>query len=124
MGKQIIYLIDRQRKHYAKTCIDLAADDNVCIIQKKTRSLEQNSKLWAMLNDVSQQVEWYGRKLSTEDWKNVFSASLSQTDTVPGIDGGIVVLGQSTSKMTVSQMNDLIEIINAFGADKGVKFND
>lgn len=41
-----------------------------------------------------------------------------------GIDGGFVVLGQSTSKMTVGEMRDLIELINAFGAERGVKFSD
>ena len=68
--------------------------------------------------------DWYGRKLSAEDWKHVFTASLKQIDTVPGIDGGIVVLGQSTSKMTVSQMRDLIELINAFGAEHDVSWSD
>jgi len=77
-----------------------------------------------MLGEVSSQVEWYGRRLSAEDWKHVFTASLMQMDTVPGIDGGIVVLGQQTSKMTVTQMRDLIELIHAFGADKGVRFHE
>lgn len=124
MSKQTIYLIDKQRKSYAKQCIDQAPEDFICIIQKKTRSLDQNAKLWAMLGDVSRQVEWYGRKLSSEDWKHVFTASLSQMDTVPGIDGGIVVLGQSTSKMTISHMRDLIELISAFGAQHDVKWSE
>lgn len=124
MSIQRIFLIDRQRRLLAKECIDNAPEDYVCIIQKKTRTLEQNAKLWAMLNDVSSQVDWYGRKLSAEDWKHVFTASLSQMDTVPGIDGGIVVLGQSTSKMTIAQMRDMIELMNAFGADHDVKWKD
>lgn len=124
MSIQRVFLIDRQRKQLAKEMIDQAPEDHVCEVKKRTRSLEQNSKLWAMLSDVSNQVEWYSRKLSSEDWKHVFSASLMQMDTVPGIDGGIVVLGQSTSRMTISQMKDLIELITAFGADKGVNFSD
>lgn len=43
---------------------------------------------------------------------------------MPGIDGGFVVLGQSTSRMRVSEMRDLITIIHAFGAERGVKFSD
>ncbi|RAP72984.1 protein ninB [Candidatus Erwinia dacicola] len=43
---------------------------------------------------------------------------------MPGIDGGFVVLGQSTSKMRVSEMRDLIELISAFGAEHGVNFGD
>ena len=75
-----------------------------------------------MLTDVSKQVNWYGRKLTPEEWKHVFTASLSKQDVVPGIDGGFVVLGKSTSKMTKSEMAELQELIEAFGAQQGVRF--
>ena len=93
-------------------------------IQEDTRSLAQNRMLWACLHDVSQQVVWYGRKLDSESWKNIFSAALKKQETVPGIDGGFVVLGKSTSKMRVSEMRDLITIIHAFGAEHNVRFSD
>lgn len=75
-----------------------------------------------MLTDVSEQVEWYGRKLTPDDWKNVFTAALSKQDAVPGIEGGFVVLGKATSKMTKSEMAELQTLIEAFGAQRGVKF--
>ena len=94
-------------------------------IKEKTRSLDQNAKLWACLTDVSNQVNWHGRKLSTESWKCVFSASLKAQDVVPNIDGtGFVVMAQSTSNMTIKEMVDLIELIHAFGAQNGVIFHD
>lgn len=93
-------------------------------IQEDTRSLAQNRMLWACLHDVSTQVVWYGRKLDSESWKNIFSAAQHQQDTVPGINGGFVVLGKSTSKMRVSEMRDLITIIHAFGAEHDVRFSD
>lgn len=93
-------------------------------IQEESRSLAQNRMLWSCLHDVSQQVVWYGRKMDAESWKHVFSAALKQQETVPGINGGFVVLGQSTSKMRVSEMRDLITIIHAFGAEKNVRFSD
>ena len=94
-------------------------------IKAKTRSLDQNAKLWACLTDVSNQVNWHGRKLSPESWKCVFSASLKAQDVVPNIDGtGFVVMAQSTSNMTIKEMVDLIELIHAFGAQNGVIFHD
>ena len=111
-------------KQIAKQCIDQSSEDYFCIIQKKTRSLEQNSRLWALLTEVSDQVEWYGRKLTPEEWKHVFSAALSKQDVVPGLDGGFVVLGQSTSRMAIKEMCDLQELICAFGAERGVKFKE
>jgi NinB protein len=91
-------------------------------IKPSTRSLEQNARLWAMLTDISRQVDWYGRKLTPYDWKHMFTASLKKQDVVPGIDGGFVVLGASTSKMTKAEMCDLQTLMEAFGAEKGVRF--
>ena len=90
--------------------------------KENTRSLEQNSRMWAMLTEVSAQVEWYGQKLTPEEWKDVFTAAQKREKVVPGIDGGFVVLGQRTSKMTIKEMNDLMMLMEAFGADRGVKF--
>jgi hypothetical protein len=91
-------------------------------IRPETRSIAQNSRLWALLTDVSDQVDWYGQKLTPEEWKNVFSASLKKQKVVPGLDGGFVVMGQSTSKMTKAEMAEMQDLIEAFGADKGVIF--
>jgi hypothetical protein len=92
-------------------------------VRRETRSLAQNARLWAMLTDISEQVEWYGRKLSAEDWKHVFTAALTKQDVVPGIDGGFVVLGKATSKMTKAEMGELQELMEAFGAERGVRFS-
>lgn len=75
-----------------------------------------------MLADISAQVDWYGQKLTSEEWKDVFSASLKRTKVVPGLDGGFVVCGQSTSKMTKAEMCELQELMEAFGAEKDVRF--
>ena len=91
---------------------------------KPTRSNEQNDKMWAMLGEISAQVDWYGQKLTSEDWKAVFSSSLKGQRTVPGIDGGFVVFGARTSKMTVTEMMDMIALMEAFGAEHGVIFKE
>jgi len=106
--------------------IDMLAREahDLITIQEDTRSLAQNRMLWACLHDVSSQVVWYGKKLDPESWKHIFSASLKGQETVPGINGGFVVLGQSTSKMRVSEMRDLITLIHAFGAEQNVRFSD
>ena len=92
-------------------------------IKPETRSSAQNRRLWAMLRDVAGQVNWHGQKLADEDWKHVFSAALKRTRVCPGIDGGFVVLGQSTSQMTRAEMSEMQELIEAFGAQHGVRFS-
>jgi hypothetical protein len=101
----------------------MAGHKMVLEIKPQTRSLEQNARLWAMLDEISKQVDWYGRKLTAEEWKHVFTASLKKQDIVPGLDGGFVVLGLSTSKMTKAEMCDLQTLMEAFGAERGVRFS-
>ena len=86
------------------------------------RSLNQNRMMWANLEDIAQQVIWYGVKLTKEEWKDVLTAALKKQKVVPGIEGGFVVLGARTSKMTVPEMTELIELSTAFGTQQGVKF--
>ena len=92
-------------------------------IRPVTRSLAQNSLMWSCLTDISKQVDWYGVKMSPDDWKCVLTASLRKQRAVPGLDGGFVVVGLSTSKMTISEMSEMVELSHAFGADKGVNWS-
>ena len=101
----------------------MAGQQLVIEVKEKTRSNEQNARMWALLTEVSRQVDWYGQKLTAEEWKDVFSASLKKQKAVPGLDGGFVILGQRTSKMTVREMADLMTLIEAFGAEQGVRFS-
>ncbi len=77
-----------------------------------------------MLHDVAQQADWYVNRLSEDEWKDVFSAALKKQRVVPGLDGGFVVCGQRTSKMGKREFADLIELIYAFGAERGVAWSE
>ena len=93
-------------------------------VKPETRSLAQNRRLWAMLTDLSEQVDWYGQKLTQEEWKDVMTAALKKQKVVPGIDGGFVVIGARTSRMTKGEMAELQELMTAFGVEHGVVFRD
>lgn len=95
----------------------------VLSVKQAKRSNEQNKRLWAMLNEISKQVDWYGQKLTPEEWKDVFSAAMKRTKVVPGLDGGFVVCGQSTSRMTKGEMSEMQTLMEAFGAQRGVQFS-
>jgi len=127
VDKQKFMITSRHSLEHAFRSLNALGFERSYQIEAKpmTRTLEQNAKLWAMLTDISQQVNWHGQKLSQEDWKHIFSAALSQQRVVPNLDNnGFVVLGQSTSKMTVAQMTEMIELMHAFGAQNEVKFKD
>lgn len=93
-------------------------------LRAPTRSLLQNSRMWATLDEISAKVDWYGRKLSAESWKDIFTAALKRQEVVPGIDGGFVAIGAHTSEMTVSELSDLLELMTAFAAERGVVLSD
>ena len=126
-----VVLYNRQQAHTAIIATYEAAKEGlqagrklVLTLTDETRSLEQNRKMWSCLGEIADQVDWYGQKLTAEEWKWVLSASLKKQRAVPGIDGGFVVLGQSTSKMTIAEMSEMIELAVAFGAQQGAVFND
>ena len=94
-----------------------------CEFKSPRRSLDQNALMWARLSEIAKQVEWYGTHLTADDWKDVFSASLRKARVVPGIDtGSFVPLGMRTSDMTKEEMTNLLELIGAFAAERGVVF--
>lgn len=95
---------------------------------RSRRTLEQNSRMWAMLTDIAEQLPWSvdGKLvyISKEDWKDLLTAALDgEMRVAAGINGGIVLLGRSTRKMTIQQMSDLIEMMQAFGAERGIRFS-
>lgn len=123
MNKRIWKLTGEIAKKAACREILAAPEGYVVTLAEPTRTLDQNSLLWPLLTDVSKQVDWYGNKLTADEWKDVFSAALKKQKVVPGLDGGFVVCGQSTSRMSKREFSDLVELIYAFGAERGVVFS-
>lgn len=113
--------MDRQRAIQILQRVDLDAG-MVWSLREEARPDVFNRKMWAMLRDIARQVEWYGQKLSDEDWKHIFSASVQKQRAVPGLDGGFVVLGISTRKQSKRWFNDMFEVMEAFAAERGVRF--
>lgn len=121
MSKTAYRLVHAEaRRRAADACLD-APDGYIVSIKPPTRNLSQNALMWALLSDVAEQVDWHGNKLTPDEWKDVFSAAIHKQKVVPGIDGGFVVCGQRTSKMSKSEFSDLVELIHAFAAQQGVR---
>jgi len=79
-----------------------------------------------MLTDVAQQLPWHGQRLSADDWKLIFLSGLNQEmRLVPNINGnGFVNLGRSSSDLSKAEMGELMDLIEAFGAQHGVTFHE
>ena len=126
MSRALLVLAnDTIRRKAALWCEKLPKDTRVEFKGPK-RTIPQNDRMWAMCTDVSQQILWYGVKLSPEDWKLLFLDDLGrELRMAPSLDGkGFVNLGRSSSKLSIEEMTDLIELIFKRGAELGVVFSD
>ena len=92
------------------------------VFQEPKRTVDQNSRFWALLTAVSTQLKWHGQRLTPDDWKLIFMSGLNQElRLVPNIHGnGFVQLGRSSSKLSKAEMTELMALIEAFAAEHGV----
>lgn len=102
----------------------LRAGPVLLTLGRPRRSLDQNKKMWPMLNDIATQIKWFDQELNTKQWKDLLTAAYKEQDCVPGINGGVVFFGLETSKLRVDDFSELIELIYAFGAEKNVKWSE
>lgn len=122
---QTVILRGQSQRELAKRIIDRAPTDAVVTVREATRSTDQNSKLWAMLSDVSR-AKPEGRSWTPETWKCAFMHSLGhQVRFCEGLDGsGPFPLGFRSSRLTKAQMSDLIEVIYEYGTRHGVVWSE
>ena len=96
----------------------------------KARSNDQNRLMWAMLKDISKQVVWDGNKYSSEEWKDLFTATVFGVKLVRSLDGSDtkIAIGRSTKDLPMISTEEekgfdaLIMTMEVFGAEYGVKF--
>lgn len=125
--KPCIILRTRQDRGRAVRWIETAPDGTVVEFKQKGRSNDQNSIFWSLLSQVTQQRPTHnGVRMSAVLWKAVFLNALgAELVMLPNLDGdGLFPFGHRSSKLTVSEMSDAIELIFAWGATNGVAFRE
>ena len=130
--KQFFLRSNQVRLNCIEFIKELPTDDKkplVVKIQPMTRSLEQNSKLHALLSDISKNATWNGEKLDVYAWKNLLVSAHSiatggPSKIVRGIEGELVNIRERTSKMSSGRLSSLIYYILAFSAGNGIEIKD
>lgn len=125
MGRATLVLNSPREREKAMSWIRQAPTGTRVEFKASKRTIPQNSLLWAILTDLSQQVLWHGVRLTPQDYKLLLLSGLKkELRIVPNITGdGFVNLGTSSSDLSKSEMTDLIELALHFGAERGVKFH-
>lgn len=60
--------------------------------------------------------------MTADEWKDVLTAAFrNETSRLAmGLEGGVVMLGMRTSKMTKKEFSNWLEFLNSVAADRGV----
>ena len=129
MSIQTVYMIDRQRKQYAATKCMESPDDYVCIIKKRTRTLEQNAILHKIFTKLRKEREFGKKKRGVDEWKVIMVsghavATGGESEMTLGIEGEVINLRESTAKMSVKRLSSLLEYAIAWCAENDVRWQD
>lgn len=121
-GHTVILGRDRAQAH---RIVDAAPAGSVLNVKPARRTIDQNSRLWAMLSEISV-AKPEGRELTPDVWKALFLHALDHSQRFEmALDGqGMVPVGFRSSKLSKDQMSDLIETIYEYGARHGVLFQE
>ena len=123
----MIILASPEQRTRALVVIREAPDGHVVQIKEPARNLEQNAAMWPILEAFSKQLQWpvNGRMvyMTPEEWKDVLTAAFERATVrvAQGLDGGVVMLGQRTSKFTKPRFSEWLDFLHATAADRGVK---
>ena len=95
-------------------------------LRPERRSDVQSAKLHALFGDIAKMHVFKGRRLTPEQVKVMFIAGHSiatgeGADLVPGLEGGMCNIRESSARMSVSRMASLIEYTTAWAANNGME---
>ena len=114
----------------AKAVIDALPEGWLVRFSPPTRTLDQSAKFHAMLGDIVKAGFIHdGRLFDLEDLKVLMvSAWMIETgrrsDVVKGFSGEAVQLRRSTTTFTRAEMGELIDMVEAFAAQRGIVLSE
>ena len=126
MSRAVLILQGKKERDKATTWIRLAPPGTVVEFRAYKRTTPQNARLHAMISTVAREVLWHGQRLDLDDWKLLFLDALNrEVRAAPSLDGrGFVNLGRKTSKLTKDECGQLMDLVEAFAAQRGIDLGE
>lgn len=124
--KRVFVLAHPMARANAVHAVQTSPDGFSVTIQEKNRTLDQNATQWPILQAFSEQLQWpvNGQlvRMTDEEWKDVLTAAFHRETArlAMGLDGGVVMLGQRTSKFGKKKFSEWLEFLHAVAAQRGV----
>ena len=123
MSRPLVILNTKaNRQTAANWCLN-APEGTQVEFRERRRTDDQNAKMWACLTELTRKRPFHnGVKMSPDTYKCMFMHALGhETRFVPTLDGdGVFPLGMRSSRLTIPEMSDLLELLHAFAAREGV----
>lgn len=124
MAGQTVILANKHSRARAVDLIHRAPMGAVLNVREASRNRDQNARMWAMLSDVSRAMP-EGRKHTPDVWKALMMKACGHAvQFVNGLDGEPFPTGFRSSRLSKSQMSELIEFIYYYGSQHGVKWSE
>lgn len=127
--KQLFILAHELARKNAMQAVLEAPTGYAVEIRPKNRTLDQNAKIHALIQEISRKIIWAGKLQEVETWKRLLTAAWLRArgepvEMLPAIDGfGVDVVFRPTSKLTVEEMSEFIEYVTAWAVEQGIQID-
>lgn len=127
-GAVTVWIVGRDERAHKEMLEDIDSapvGSKVMLDASPGRTNAQNRMMWKLLGCFAKQLPIGGQFRDDELWKCVLMKAFGkELEFVPGLDGSMVCIGYSSSRLRKHEMTPFIEFIKAEGALRGVKFYD
>jgi len=142
MGQTTVHIETERDRAQAALWVSKAPIGTYVRFKHNKRSVDQNSRMWAMLSAVSAQIVHlqgqgfmhvssvggnmlpFVTRYSDEDWKDYFGHALKRGRWMPCEEGGMIPLAVRTSEMDKQEHSDLTMMVEEFAARYGVELGE
>ena len=141
MAKQVYILAHDMARQRAVEAVRSAPAGFSVTVSEPRKSRDQEEKYHAQIGDIADQWHYLGIKWSREDMKRILVngfkedtkndpdlaecwRSMGELKAVPGMRGGLLVLGDQTRRFPRRLASAFVEWLYALGAEQGVVWSE
>ena len=130
MDRQRFILINDHVRNNALAALMKAPADYSVTIAPKSRSLDQNAFFHSICGDLAKSKHpWFGKPRDADEWKVLLvsghgKATDNAGEVIPGLEGEMVAIRESTASMSVARAASLLEYSIAYCTAHGIELID
>lgn len=127
--RRFVLAHDTARNGAARYVMSEAPAGVEVVVKEPTRTAEQNAAQWPILEAFAKQLAWPVNgamsRLTADEFKDILTAAFNE-ETIRlamGLNGGVVMLGLRTSKMSKQRFSEWLDFLHATAVARGVNID-